>query len=504
MMNNDLIPTQTSTSNAVNNPIPTAPTSTNTKKSNAQDPNQSSKGLEYKNLIKEKILKPSKLPEYQSLRKHHSHLVIRDSNYFNKTPSSFIACASCHRGRVLKISLIQDSTTNDILNEIYSIIGVNPCSKKRAKQQVNSTTNDQKKHRPSTAGSSANTSTTSTIPAPLQPPPSTNILNPLNPSASLPKEISKIPTLDDFFTDFDQPTSLPNLDIKAPIKSINSITTITTSSLLSMLKGETNFPTSLDLFLSLGISKQFPNFHNNNDTIIIPLPCISNTRFSTSLDESLYLNDFNLIDSINHKISDFLTNKPTSSIPNLKIIIIIGSFQEGSPQNPQEDQSHKYVCKIILLSDFIINELNNQLLYQTKKFFLNHDYTFIDSKFEWLQSQLLQKLIIKPLQSHFTKKFEYPILGDQISSDVFLNTSMTINVPYIMNSGFYQINHTTSLYIVVYLVLNLLSRFENLNRSNGFDDQMGLMNSLNGIEYNNQFNINVLKMVLDYLRELQN
>lgn len=116
----------------------------------------------------------------------------------------------------------------------------------------------------------------------------------------------------------------------------------------------------------------------------------------------------------------------------------------------------------------------------------------------------ITKLIIKPLQSHFTKKFEYPILGDQISSDVFLNTSMTINVPYIMNSGFYQINHTTSLYIVVYLVLNLLSRFENLNRSNGFDDQMGLMNSLNGIEYNNQFNINVLKMVLDYLRELQN
>lgn len=504
-------PTNNAVNQVSNNPSTTTTTTTrttnsslNTKKSNAQDPNQSSKGLEYKNLIKEKILKPSKSPEYQYLKKHHSHLVIRDSNYFNKNPSSFIACASCHRGRVLKLSLIKESTTNDILNEIYSIIGVNPCSKKRAKQSSVSSSSstsvptvalsssiDQRKQRPAPISSSSSSNTT------VKNHSTNSISTSVNSNSSF-----RIPNFEDFFADIDQPSTISNINLKVPIKSINSFTTITSASLISILTGETNFPTSLDLFLSLGISQNFPEFHDSKDTLIIPLPCISNTRFSNSLDENIYLNDFNLNDSINHKISNFLSQKNSSSstLSNLKIIVIICSFQEGSPQNPQEDQTHKYVGKLLILSDFIVNELNNQLLYQTRKFFLNHDYTYIDSKFEWLQSQFLQKIIIKPLQSHFAKKFDYPVLGDQISSDVFLNTSISLNVPYIMNSGFYQINHTTSLYIVCYLVLNLLGKFVQLG--SGLDDQMGLMGALNGIEYNNQFNIHVLKLVLDELKNL--
>lgn len=221
------------------------------------------------------------------------------------------------------------------------------------------------------------------------------------------------------------------------------------------------------------------------------------------MDESIYLSDLNLCDSINSKIGKFITSRSSQNnnnfpINNLKIIIIICSFQEGSPSNPQEDQSHKYVGKIIIFSDFIVNEMNNQLLYQTRKFFLNHDYTFIDSKFEWLQAQFLQKIVISPLQKQLHMKYNYPLMGDLISSDVFLNTTISINVPFIMNSSFYQINHSTSLYIVCYLVLTLLKRF---NLMINFDE-MNLMNSLQGIEYNNQFNIYILKLVLENLREL--
>lgn len=434
----------------------------------AEKTHDHSKGLEYKNLIKEKILKPSKLPQHLSLKKHHSHLVIRDSNYFNKNPTSFIACASCHRGRVLKLSTIQESTTDDILNEIYSIIGVNPCSKKRAKTNI--TTDETKRQK-------------------------SDQLHHLPSLSNGP--LIKIPNFQDFFQDIDEPKNLSNFNLKIPIDSINSSTNITTTSLQSIYQGETNFPTSLDLFLSISIEKIFPFFYSK-DFLIIPLPTLSNTRFNQTLDENIYLNDSNLNEAINYRINKYLDQENIST-NNLKIIIINCSYQEGSPQNLQEDQSHKYVGKIIIISDFIVNELNNQLIYQTKKLFLNHDYTYIDSKFEWIQSTIWQKIIISPLQKIISKKFEYPILGNVISSDVFLNTSISINVPYLINSGFYQINHSTSLYIVCYLILNLLKKFKN---SLGILDELNLMNNLNGIEYNNQFNIYILKLLLDNLQKI--
>ncbi|CCH42659.1 hypothetical protein BN7_2203 [Wickerhamomyces ciferrii] len=475
----------------------------------------STKGLEYKNLIKEKILKPSKSNEFQFLRKHHSHLVIRDSNYFNKNPTCFIACASCHRGRVLKISYIQEKVNIDILNEIYTIIGANPCSKKRAKSNVNA----------NNANVNANVNTinppapviTNTLTNPsLSVPTSTNKLNHINNVLSLnndENEVQKklklsnpisIPKFEEFFQDIDLIDLSSNpLNFKLPINSINSFANITNSSLISIQKGDINFPSSLDLLLSLSLNQKYPNFQTK-DTLIIPLPVLSNTKFHTTFDESLYLQDLNLQDSINLRISNFINSENFTNLNNLKIFVLIVTFQEGQPTSPQEDQTHKYVGKIILYSDFINNELmNNQLIYQTKKFFLNHDYTFIDSKFEWYQTNFLQKILIQPLQKQLFNKYKYPIMGETISTDVFINTSMSINVPYIINASFYQINYSNSLFIVVFLINKILKKFihdlklENLNEIN-------IMNSLQGIEYNNQFNIYTLKLVLDNLNELYN
>ncbi|KAH3681616.1 hypothetical protein WICPIJ_007421, partial [Wickerhamomyces pijperi] len=100
--------------------------------SSEMDPNEA-KALktEYKNLIKEKVLLPSRLPEFDIIRGHHQHLVIRDSHYLIKAPTSFITCSSCHRGRVLRVQTIKENLTNDILIEIYQAISKSECSKRK-------------------------------------------------------------------------------------------------------------------------------------------------------------------------------------------------------------------------------------------------------------------------------------------------------------------------------------------------------------------------------------
>lgn len=541
--------------------------------------------MEYKNLIKEKILRPSKSSEFSDTRGHHSHLVIRDSHYLIKMPTSFITCSACHRGRVLKISSIQDLSTHDLLTEIYSSIGKNPCTKrkqtpkepqdaqesyttsnptaKKAKyehlplsnepyspiqpntyfqpisneqqqphqntqltplpmhqggpvnvlsnklassnsnfnqnhppinhpsnqplnQQHNQSTINQPLNHPPINHASINyTSINQPLNQPLQP------LQPLNQNVNQPPLSKRIPNIEDFLNDFEEIQELPNLNERLSIKSIGSTTKVSGYTLSTLFNGLSSFPTSLDLSLSLSIEADITNKFYTNDTLIIPLPAYSSTMFMKDFNKNQFLSDENLTSTINKRIVEFIM-QPNVSFQQLKIVIIFNYFQEGVPERPHENQSHKYVGNI-----YVINRLNvlqdSSLTFTNSRYTFNHNFTWVDPKEEWIKVELFNDLIIKPLQNEIIMKYHQDLLGNHIHSSVLERGSNLNLIPYTVDESF-LVTSSSSLYVVNFISLKILRVLCGI-------DGLQMISYLLSVQVNTRHNLHLLKLLLDRLKE---
>jgi hypothetical protein len=493
-------------------------------------------------------------------------------------PTSFITCSSCHRGRVLKIISIEESSTEEILNEIYSSIGKHPCSKRK---QTSKETQDAfnksfpeglKKAKYLSESNTSIVSSTSSAPAsnvttqdqnysPLQPntyfssvpslnhsnvnsenssnhqssqiqlnpllihqggpvnllsskpqlvsAPNINSLNNAGPSGynhsgsvnpvSLPQSgtpqpglISRIPTIEEFLGDFEDLQELPNINEKLDIKSIGSNAKISAYTLSALFNGMSSFPISLDLFLSLSVETDITDKFFTLDTLIIPLPAYSATMFMKDFNKNHFLTDENLTSTISKRILDFIS-QPSVNLQNLKIVIIFNYFQEGVPDRPHENQSHKYVGNI-----YVINRLNvlqdSSLTFTNSRYTFNHNYTWVDPKEEWVKVEMFNELIIKPLQSEIFMKYHQDLLGNHLHGSV-LERGSTINlIPYTVDESF-LVTASSSLYVVNFITLKII-------RILCAADGLQMISYLLSVKVNSRHNLHLLKILLDRLKGL--
>ncbi|KAH3670853.1 hypothetical protein WICMUC_004822 [Wickerhamomyces mucosus] len=499
--------------------------------------------IEFKNLIKEKVLKPSKTPQFDFIRQHHSHLVIRDSHYLLKAPTSFITCASCHRGRVLKISTIKGNSTESILNEIYSSIVKNPCSKKKQtskEQQLqhdnslanNSSidesnsilSNDSKRlrlsynldsilsHNNNNSNSEHNSLTSFTFPfQPTQPLNNATTGNTAtssisNPSISSTGPISSyhahgsrqeslsniIPTFDQFFHDWEDVVELPTFSEKVVVKSLNASFNVTNFTLTTLFNSLTTFPTSLDFFLSLAIENEIGDNFFTKDTLIIPMPTYSCTLFQKEINKDILSKDEHLKKVINDRIAKFV-NQQGLNLANFKVVIFFNFYQEGVPQRPQEHQAHKYVGNVYTLHDFNVNSSDSSLNYLISRVSFNHNYSVIDEKEEWLKTEIFNELVVSQLQEETLKKFHEYLLGSFVNVSVLERGPLMNFLPYTVDNNF-LVTSSSSMFVVNFLSLKTLRV---LLGENG----LHMISYLISVKVNTKHNLYILKLLLERLQQ---
>jgi hypothetical protein len=458
------------------------------------------KKLEFKNLIKDRVLKPSKLPKYDSVRGHHAHLVIRDSHYLIKEPTSFITCSSCHRGRVLKIATIKELTTQQILNEIYSTIGKNPCQKRKntarekqilpEHQQVESQSHVQ-------PFPSLNT-VTAMVPTPYQPSyhPLTSVSYPLPPSSglthSLPQSqaIGEIPSFEDLFTDFEPLQNLPQFCETINVSSIGAAMKVTSFTLISLFHGHSNFPANLDFLLSLAVQGNFGFF--THDTLIVPLPVQACTMFVKDplTNVRFFRSNEGLLTTLNNRIHEFVQQKDFD-LANLKVVIYFNYFQESFPERANEPNFNKYVGNMYIISGFRALS-DSRLTFSSLRYAYNYGHSVVDNNEEIAKNGLFYELILSRLQNEVFLKTNEAGLGTHISPLELEKPAHITMIPYTCEES--QVGYLTrSLFIVCYISLKLL-------RVAMSDDSLHSLACLSTVQYNSKFHIYLLKLLLEHLR----
>ncbi|KAH3676510.1 hypothetical protein WICPIJ_009064, partial [Wickerhamomyces pijperi] len=301
---------------------------------------------------------------------------------------------------------------------------------------------------------------------------------------------SNIPKFEDFFSDWEEITELPPLDERLPVKSLSTTIKVTNYTLTSLFSQCTQFPTTLDFFLSLCIEKEYGDSFFNKDTLLIPFPTYSCTSFMKDFNKDLFLKDDHIRAVIMNRVKMFV-NQPLFNVQNFKVVILFNFFQEGVPQRPQEHQAHKYVGNVYTLSGFSVNVADNSLAYQSSRITFNHNYTMIDQKEEWIKSEVFNQLVVNPLQKEVYLKFGEYLLGSYINISVLERGPMMTFLPYTVESG-YIVTSSSSMLVVNFIILKILRV---LMSENGLQ----MISYLVSIKVNSKYNLYILKLLLDLL-----
>lgn len=474
------------------------------------------KKIEFKNLIKDKVLKPSKLARFDNVRGHHSHLVIRDSHYLLKAPTSFITCASCHRGRVLKISMIQELTTEQILDEIYHTILKNPCSKRKNTSKENQVISDaykkqqlgaitpafgahDKYKRSHPLGSLQQLPTyLPQTPMVLLPqtngyplPPASSIHESIVPNTSQNTTSDQVPTFDAFFSDFEPLTNFPQLSKTMEIASTGSAVKVTSFTLTSLFNAQSNFPANLDMFLSQAMSQQFGTQFFTEDTLFVPLPTYACTLFAKDSNKLHFRRDEVFQRVLNARIHDFV-HQPNVNLSNLRIIIMFNAFQEGVPDRPQENQSHKYVGNVYVLHSFSVLA-DSSLSFSNLRYSFNHNYTWIDSKHEAAKNELFNELILSKLQNEVFMKTNEVALGTHVNPLVLDRAALMTVIPFTTEDTF-VLSASGSLFVVCFICLKLLRILTG-------EDGLQMIGYVSTVHFNSKFHLYLLRLMLENLKQ---
>lgn len=506
----------------------------------------------YKNLIKDKVLKPSKLSKYDAIKAHHSHLVIRDSHYLIKSPTSFITCASCHRGRVLKINTIKELSTEQILYEIYSTIGKNLCQKRRNanrnnqvlqqeqitqhsfannldsnhqifhhqqqqhqqqhfhaqqhhQQQHISHQNQQNQHQSQSMSHNLQAQSLPLVPMVSLPNtyPSSVYPPAMGTSYSLPTSLPqlqashqthKMPSFEDLFTDFEPLQNLPQFAENMTIPTIGSTIKITSFTLASLFHAQSNFPANLDCFLSMALEQNFGLY--TNDTLIVALPTYACTMFVKDPETNIshFRNDENLLRVLNTRIHNFV-QQSDFNLQNLKIVIYFNCFNDTVSDKLHEPPLNTYVGNMYVLSSFQTMS-DSSLTYTAARYAYNQSTNWIDPAEELAKNKLFNELVISKLQNEVFLSTNEVQLGTHINQQCFEKNAHTTVITFISDENF-VVSAASSLFVVCYISVKLLRVLLG-------EDGLQMLAYQSNVHFNSKFHIYLLKLMLEQLESRRN